>query len=230
MRDTLNPALPAVRTPLPELHPPAPDTPPAGPAPAPRRSRAPMVERIACWSARHRIAVVVGWLVLAGTALLAGQLLGTQSQQQYDPGQAGQAEQMLHQLNVVSPPQETVLVQARGGSPGDTYAQGPQLRGAVADVVQALQRLPQAARDIRSPLSPGGQSLVSANGRTALVTFQVAGPHASTDTTVHADLAAVARVQAAHPRLIVAEAGDASTDQAANTLMGKDFHKADTTP
>ena len=188
-----------------------------------------MVERIARWSARHRVAVIVGWLVLAGTALIAGQLLGTQSQQQYDPGQAGQAEQMLHQLNVVSPAQETVLIQARGSSPGDTDAQRPQLRGAVADVVAALQRLPQAARDIRSPLSPGGQSLVSANGRTALVTFQVAGPHASADATVHADLAAVARVQATHPRLIVAEAGDASTDQAANTLIGKDFHKAELT-
>jgi RND superfamily putative drug exporter len=77
-----------------------------------------MVERIACWSARHRIAVIVGWLVLAGTALLAGQLLGTQSQQQYDPGQAGRAEQMLHQLGVVGPPQETVLIHARGSSPG----------------------------------------------------------------------------------------------------------------
>ena len=143
-----------------------------------------MVERIACWSARHRIAVVVGWLVLAGTALLAGQLLGTQSQQQYDPGQAGQAEQMLHQLNVVSPPQESVLIQARGTSAGDTYAHSPQLRAAVADVVRALERLPHAARDIRSPLSPGGQALVSADGRTALVTFSVAGPHASADTTV----------------------------------------------
>jgi RND superfamily putative drug exporter len=172
-----------------------------------------MVERIACWSARHRIAVVVGWLVLAGAALVAGQLLGTQSQQQYDPGQAGRAEQMLHQLHVVSPAQETILVQARGSSAGDTYARSPQLRGAVADVVQALQRLPHAARDIRSPLTSGGQALVSANGRAALVTFQVAGPHASADVTVHADQAAVARVQAAHPRMIVAEAGDASTDR-----------------
>ena len=229
MRDTLNPALPAVRTPLPELHRPAPDTPGAPPPPEPRRPRSPMVERIARWSARHRIAVVVGWLVLAGTALAAGQMLGTQSQPQYDPGQAGQAEQMLHQLNVVSPPQETVLIQARGSSAGDTYGHSPQMRGTVADVVRALQGLPHAARDIRSPLSPGGQTMVSANGRSALVTFDVAGPHASADTTVGADQAVVARVQAAHPGLIVTEAGDASTDQAANTMMGKDFHKAELT-
>src|SRR5216684_6894087 len=126
MRDTLSSALPDVRSPLPEVRRAAPGDAAPGelvpaPPPAPRRPRAPMVERIARWSARHRIAVVVGWLVLAGTALIAGQLLGTQSQQQYDPGQAGQAEQMLHQLNVVSPAQETVLIQARGSSPADTY-------------------------------------------------------------------------------------------------------------
>jgi RND superfamily putative drug exporter len=165
-----------------------PGHPAASAPPASRRRRAPLVERIARWSARHRIAVIVGWLVLAGTALIAGQLLGTQSQQQYDPGQAGQAEQMLHQLNVVSPAQETVLIQARSSSPGETDVTRPQLRGAVADVVAALPRLPQAARDIRSPLSPGGQSLVSANGRTALVTFQVAARTASRDATVQADL------------------------------------------
>src|SRR5512135_2833560 len=107
MRDTLSPTLPDARTPVPEVRRGASEDPGGSPATRSRRPRAPMVERIACWSARHRIAVVVGWLVLAGTALLAGQLLGTQSQQQYDPGQAGRAEQMLHQLNVVSPPQET---------------------------------------------------------------------------------------------------------------------------
>src|ERR1700722_1430874 len=154
----------------------APGEPAASPPPARHRPRAPMVERIARWSARHRIVVVVGWLVLAGTALAAGQLLGTQSQQQYDPGQAGQAERMLHRLNVVSPPEESVLIQARSTSAGDTYAHHPQLRAAVTDVVSALERLPHAARDIRSPLGPGGQALVSADGRTALVTFDVAGP------------------------------------------------------
>lgn len=132
MRELLNPALPEVRTPLPAVPPP---TEPQQPS-----VRAPRVERIARWSARHRIAVIVGWLVLGAAALLAGQLLGTQSQPQYDPGQAGQAEQTLHQLGVVSPPAESVLIQARAGSPG--YAHDPAMRGAVADVVRALHQLP----------------------------------------------------------------------------------------
>ena len=236
MRELLNPALPQVRTPLPELPPalpaerfPEPDPDPERGSPGGRRPRAPMVERIACWSARHRIAVIAGWLVLAAVALLGGHLLGTQSQPQYDPGQSGQAEQMLSRLGVVTPPAESVLIQARSTGPGSTYPHDPALRGAVAEVVSALHRLPGAARDIRSPLSPGSQALISADGRTALITFQVAGPNASADSTVNADLAAVARVQASHPGLIVAEAGGASTDRAANALMGQDFHKAELT-
>ncbi len=195
----------------------------------------PLVQRIACWSARRRVAVIIGWLVLAGAAMLAGQIMGTQSQPQYDPGQAGQAEQMLHQLKVVSPPTESVLIRARSTSPDATYARDPQLRSAVQGVVRALQRLPGAAQDIQSPLSagalgPGGRTpLVSADGRTALVTFQVAGPHARADAVVGADLAAVARVQAGHRGLIVAEAGGASTDVAANTLMSQDFRRAELT-
>ncbi len=234
MRDMLDPAPPGAVTPLPALPAvpgPAPEGrrqaagPPAGDLPA----RSPMVERIACWSARHRVAVVIGWLVLAAVAMVAGQLLGTQNQQQYDPGQSGQAERALHQLGVVSPPAETVLIQARGSAAGATWAHDPALRGAVADVVSALRAQRAAARGIRSPLSPGGQAMVSADGRTVLVTFDVAGPHAQADTTVGADLAAVARVAAAHPGLTIAEAGDASTDRAANTMMGQDFRKAELT-
>jgi putative drug exporter of the RND superfamily len=233
MRELLGPARPGVPTYRPAPPPAGPaqpgTRPPSGPPipPAGRRPRAPRVERIACWSARHRVSVIAGWLVLAAVALLAGQLLGTQSQPQYDPGQAGQAEQTLHQLGVVSPPAESVLVRARAGAPG--YPDDPAMRAAVADVVRSLHQLPGAARNIRSPLGPGGQALVSASGRSALVTFQVAGPHSRADTTVGVDLAAVARVQARHPGVRVTEAGDASTDRAASTLMGQDFRKAELT-
>ncbi len=188
------------------------------------------MERIACWSARHRKAVAVGWLLLLGVAVLAGQLLGSQSRPQYDPGQAGQGEQVLHQLGVVTPPAESVLIQARAPyGRGDTFATDPAMRQAAQEVVAALTRLPRAAEDIASPLGPDGRSLVSPDGRSALVTFRVAGPHASADTTVAADVAAVAAVQARHPGLLVAEAGGASTDAVGNALMNSDFRKAEMT-
>ena len=110
----------------------------------------PAVERIACWSARHRKAVVAGWLLFIGLAFLAGQVLGTQSRPQYDPGQAGQGEQVLHQLGVVTPPAESVLIQARGpggrGRRAATFASYPQMRQAAQAVVTALARRPGAAQ------------------------------------------------------------------------------------
>jgi putative drug exporter of the RND superfamily len=223
-----------------------------GLAPASARSGPgrPVVERIACWSARHAKTAVFGWLGLVAAAFLAGQLLGTRNLPQYDPGQAGQAERMLHQLSVVSPATESVLIQPRGrGAASLTFANDPQMREAVAAVAAALRRLPSAATDISAPgqgtdrLASAGMSgvsragdrhsgrtsagLISANGHSALVTFDVAGPHADVNSTVAADLAAVARVQAAYPDLIVAEAGSASTSAAGNSLLESDFHRAE---
>jgi len=201
-----------------------PATPQAG---RPQSAGRPAVERIACWSARHRKAVVAGWLLFIGLAFLAGQVLGTQSRPQYDPGQAGQGEQVLHQLGVVTPPAESVLIQARDGA--STFASDPQMRQAVQAVVTALARRPGAAQDIASPLGPGGRTLVSPDGRSALVTFRVAGPHALADSTVGMDMAAVAAVQARYPGLLVAEAGSASTDAVGNSLMNSDFRRAEMT-
>ena len=159
------------------------------------RSRPPLVECVAGWSARHRAAAIVGWLGFLLAAFISGQFVTGASVQQYDPGQAGQAEQVLHRLNVTTAPVESVLITAAGR----TFADDPQLRQAAGQVVAALKALPRAAMDIRSPLGRAGRSLISANGAAALVTFAVAGPHASADATVVADLAAVARVQARFP-------------------------------
>src|SRR5262245_3724568 len=139
-----------------------------------RRARSPFVERIAGWSARHRKTAVFGWLALVAVVFLGGQALGTRSQPAYDAGQAGQAERTLHGLGVVAPALEDVLIQAR--SPGAAFASDPAMRQAARQVTSALARLPGAATDVRSPL--GDPALVSADGRSALVTFQVPGPAA----------------------------------------------------
>ncbi|MGN6796403.1 MAG: hypothetical protein ACTHJW_28795, partial [Streptosporangiaceae bacterium] len=199
------------------------EAPPANISP-PWRVRRPAVETIAGWSARHRKTAVFGWLALVAVAYLIGQLLGSPSLQQNDLGQAGQAEQTLQHLGVTTPTAEAVLIQAR--TPGQTFATDPAMRQAVSQVSAALSRLPGAAAGINSPLRPGGQALVSANGRSALVTFNVPGPAADVTTAVTPAVSAVAKVQASHPGLLVAEAGDASLGQAVNNQISSDFGKA----
>jgi putative drug exporter of the RND superfamily len=201
-----------------------PGTDPPGP---PAGVRAPVVERIAGWSARHRKTAVFGWLLLVIGTVVLSSMLGTKNLPSYDPGQAGQAERVLNRPSVIQQPSESVLIQPRSGGPG--YASDPQLRQAVAQVVAALRHLPRVAADIQSPLARGGQGLVSADGRSALVTFTVTGNQDNTDQTVVAAENAVAAVQARHPGLRIAEAGDASVDRATNNIVSSDFRRAELT-
>jgi RND superfamily putative drug exporter len=199
------------------------DAPPTDNSPH-RRVRPPLVEAVAGWSARHRKIAVFGWLALVVVAYLIGQLLGSPSMQNNDLGQAGQAEATLEHLGVVAPTSEAVLIQERAAR--HAYATDPAMRQTVGQVVAALSKLPGAATAINSPLDAGGKALVSANGRSALVTFNVPGPATNVTTAVTPALNAVAAVQASHPDLVVAEGGDASVGQAVNNQISAAFGQA----
>jgi RND superfamily putative drug exporter len=193
-----------------------------------RPARAPIVERVAGWSVRHRKTAVFGWLLLVLAAVVVGQRLGTSNVSSYDPGQAGRAERVLDRPVVQQPDAESVLI--RGRFPGQVYGSDPEIRQAVREVVAALKALPQSATDIHSPLTSSG--LVSASpGQhgSALVTFNVAGKPGNDDQAVVPALNAVAAVQAHHPGLKVEEAGGASVDRAIGSATGKDFRKAEIT-
>ena len=193
------------------------------PDPRPRRPAA--TERIAGWSAGHRKTVVIGWLLLVAALFITGQTLGGRNLPQYDSGQSGQAERTLHQ---VSPAQynaasEMVLIQAKAA--GATFATNPAMRQAAEQVVTTVSAQAQYASGIRSPLSPGEQGLVSKDGRSALVTFQVPGTVTDTDQAATTLSHAVAGIQARYPALRIAETGDASIGSAVNSALN--FGKAE---
>ena len=191
-------------------------------------ARAPIVERVAGWSARHRKTAVFGWLLLVVVAVAVGHQLGTSNVNSYDPGQAGRAERVLDRPVVQQPDAESVLVQGR--SAGQTYAIDPEMRQAVREVVAALRAVPGSATGIQSPLtSPGLVSASPGRPGSALVTFNVAGKPGNDDTAVVPALNAVAAVQAHHPGLKVEEAGGASVDRAIGSVTGNDFRKAEVT-
>ena len=114
-----------------------------------------------------------------------------------------------------------MLIQAK--TPGVTFSSDPAMRQAASQVAAALSAQPRYAAGIRTPLSAGGQSLVSKDGRSALVTFEVPGNVADIDQAATTDQHAVATVQARHPDLLIAESGEASIQQAINnaTNFGK---------
>jgi putative drug exporter of the RND superfamily len=158
-------------------------------SPAVGTDRGRLAARVAGWSARHRMLALGGWLLLVAGVFLVGGQLGTKSLPSFDPGQAGQAERVLNRPDVFQRPAESVLIQAR--SAGQTVATDPELRQTTAEVMAALAALPGAAADIRSPQAGRG-GMISADGRSELVSFTVGGPIGSTSQTVAADLRAVA--------------------------------------
>ncbi|HEY2306494.1 MAG TPA: MMPL family transporter [Streptosporangiaceae bacterium] len=186
-----------------------------------------MVERVAAWSARHRKTALFGWLLLVAGAVMVGSMLGTKNLNSYDPGQAGRAERVLSRPGVVQPASETVLIQARSGT--GTVASDPEIRRAIRQVTAALGAMPKVATGIESPLAPGGAKLISRDGHSALIMFNVAGNPDNADQTVVAAERAVAAVQAAHPGLRVAESGQASVDRTINDIISSDFRRAEVT-
>src|SRR5215469_12888419 len=195
--------------------------------PEPPRSKGPVVERIASWSARHRKTALFGWLLLVAGAVVIGNMLGTKNINSYDPGQSGQAERVLARPGVVQPDTETVLIQAR--VTGHSVAGDPEIRQAIRQVTAALTAMPKVATAVASPLAPGGHKLISRDGRSALVTFDVVGNPDNADQRVVAAQRAVAAVQARHPDLRVAESGSASVNRAINDVVSKDFRHAEET-
>jgi putative drug exporter of the RND superfamily len=194
--------------------------------PPPRRTSGPVVERVAGWSARHRKTALFGWLLLVIGAVMLSSMLGTKNLNSYDPGQAGRAERVLSRPGVVQPASETVLVQARNGT---SVTSDPEIRRAIRQVTAALGAMPKVATGIESPLAPGGGKLISRDGRSALIMFNVAGNPNNADQTVVPAERAVAAVQAAHPGLRVAESGQASVDRATNSIISSDFRRAEVT-
>jgi putative drug exporter of the RND superfamily len=182
--------------------------------------REPVVQRVAGWSARHRKIAVFGWLLLVVGAIAIGQQMGSSNVNSYDPGQAGKAERVLAEPVVQQPDSESVLIQ---GKPGQTLATDPALRQAVDEVVSRLQALPRSAADVQSPFTSPGL----ASGRSALVTFNVAGKPANDDQAVVPAMNAVAAVHV--PGVSIGEAGGATLDRALGDSTSQDFHQAEIT-
>jgi uncharacterized membrane protein YdfJ with MMPL/SSD domain len=162
------------------------------------------------WSARHRRKAVLGWLAFVVAAYAVGMVVG----QRYmtDVQQTnGDARQALATYENAFPYNsgEQVLLQRKGSA----RAGDPALTAAVRFLVQRLERIPTVA-EIRSPLRADSQMLRSADRRSMLVTFNVAGDFNQAQKNVVAALAATAATAHAYPQVRVEEFGSASANRA----------------
>ncbi|MFT3863086.1 MAG: MMPL family transporter [Solirubrobacterales bacterium] len=178
------------------------------------------------WSAAHRKTAIWGWIAFVAAAIVVGGALGTRtlSDSQTGVGESAAADRTLEGA-FPQGADESVLVQARDGG----SARGAQVREAVAAVEGRLGKLPFVA-DLKGPYGKDGAGQISADGRTALVKFEIPETGGvEPDEVVGRALDQVAIVRRAHPDLRVEEVGDASGEKAVSESLEEDFSKAELT-
>jgi RND superfamily putative drug exporter len=174
------------------------------------------------WSAQHRKKAIFGWLAFVIASLAIGGALGTNTLKDEDSGvgASGRADKTLSEAF----PQETsesVLVQSATLKTSD-----PEFKAGVDDVVQRLR----GARDVEAVVSPYDErTQISADGRSALVDFEIAGDPDTAADRVDPSLAATAAAVKANPELRIEQFGDASADKAISKQFEDDFAKAELT-
>ncbi|HVW47054.1 MAG TPA: MMPL family transporter, partial [Solirubrobacterales bacterium] len=176
------------------------------------------------WSAAHRKTAIWGWIAFVVAAIAIGGALGTKTLDDGGDGESARAEKTL-EGGFPQSASETVLVQAKGhGS-----VCGKDGRAAIAAVESRLRRLP-FVEGLTGPYARGAEGQISADGRSALIKFQIPEREGlEPSDVVGRALAQVAVVGRAHPDLRVEEVGDASGEKAVSESLEEDFSKAEMT-
>jgi len=178
-----------------------------------------ITQRIGRWSVQNRKKAIFGWLAFLLISVVVGFNVLPQKQidqQAAGPGESGQAAEVIDGA-FEDKAAEQVLVQSN-----ELTADDPRFKAAVADVTEHLEGS-KGVDTVVGPYEAPGQ--VSADGHSALVTFELPGDSATTKKTVVDSLAAVEAAAKAHPELRIEETGDASITKAtldkSNQEMGR---------
>ncbi|MDP2709604.1 MAG: MMPL family transporter [Solirubrobacteraceae bacterium] len=175
------------------------------------------------WSAEHRRIAIVGWIAFVVAATIAGGMIGTNSLSDAEMGNGSSraADLAVDKAGFRESSGEQVLLQAPAGATRGALEQ------AAAQLAARLDAVPHVEQVV-SPFAAGVTGQVSEDGRSALLSFQIAGDDDEADDRVDATLAATAAVQRAHPDLRVEQIGSASISKAFDKAMHDDFKRAET--
>jgi uncharacterized membrane protein YdfJ with MMPL/SSD domain len=172
------------------------------------------------WSAAHWKTATFGWLAFVIVAVVIGGAIGTKKLGEGDsPGESGRMSKILDE-GFEQPAEESVLIESR-----TLTIQDPAFVAAVDDVVDRVSAVPATA-NIRDPLMPANTDQVSADGRSALVTFDIRGSPDDAVDKIDPILAAVDEAKAANPDLFIGAFGETSAEQEIMEAVGEDLSRA----
>ncbi len=182
-----------------------------------------LAARAGRWSAQHRKKAIFGWLAFVILAVFIGGSVGTRTltDEEYGIGESGRADKAMAN-HFPDKDSESVLIQSQAGADN----RGPEFRQVVSSVVTKLEAT-KHVRNVQSPYAEGNPGTLSADGKSALVTFEIPGD--DTEDKVAAPLDAVAALDKQQTGYRIEEFGDASADKALSQAFEDDFRKAEVT-
>ncbi|TYL45733.1 MMPL family transporter [Nocardioides sp. BGMRC 2183] len=171
--------------------------------------------RAARWSALHPWRAIGAWLALVVAAVALAALIPTEqpTSADYRTGESGRAATMLDDAGLDSPPVENVLINsADGGEPDRRDAE--RAAAEIADRMGVIDGVTEV-----------GAPVWNADSTAMLVPITLE----DSSVDVVPMMAATDAVQADHPGLQVAQAGNDSIDEAINERVGEDLRRAEVT-
>jgi uncharacterized membrane protein YdfJ with MMPL/SSD domain len=180
-----------------------------------------LAARAGRWSAAHWKTAAFGWIAFVVLAVVLGSAIGTNqlSDDEGIPGESGRMEKVLEE-NFQTPAGETVLIQSE-----TLKADSSAFRAAVEDVAGRMSSIP-AVTNVQSPLEPGNSDQISADGRSAIVSFDIRGDPEKAVDRIDPVIAAVDKAKAAYPELSIGSFGLATADKEIEESVGKDLERA----
>jgi uncharacterized membrane protein YdfJ with MMPL/SSD domain len=176
--------------------------------------------RAAHWSATHRKTAIFGWLAFVIAALMIGGAVGQEQIHGADAfsGEAGRAEEALYGAGL-RPNSESVLVESDSQTIED-----PEFRATIDDLGAGLS----SANYVENVKLPPDGGSVSADGRLAVVEFEITGDDLEAQDRLAPSQGVVERVQADHPDLSVEQFGNVSSNKELSEIFTSDLLKAET--
>ena len=176
---------------------------------------------VGTWSARNPWKAIAGWIAFVVLAIVIGGMAGTKELKPSESGagESGVASRTLDRAGFGTQPTEQVIVTSATLQAGD-----PEFRAVVDDVMGRLA----AAKDVDELRSPYDERTISADGHSALISFEIPGTQNTAGDKVAPALAATAAAAAAHPGFTIGQAGEASFAKVYDETQGEDFKKAET--
>ncbi len=179
--------------------------------------------RVGGWSARHKKSVLVGWLVFVVLAVVLGSAVGTKSLTPADSfvGQSGKAEKTLEQ-HFPTPAHEEALIHSSSMKAND-----PAFKAAIVSIRDHVAKIPVVS-NVRAANDADGTGLVSKDGHSALVTFDIKGDKQTAGDRIAPVEAAIHAAQKQYPQLRIEEFGDASVGTQIDKSIQHDLKRAET--